>query len=248
MSITSAGTLGTNNDKTSSNLITLTPSTNSPIGTYMIVAVAKDNSSAGADGDNSEVTNVDDVQGNTYRKGVEFGNTQGGAGAGAVVAIWFSKLKNALPPGQAIRAFLSAAVTAKNMFGWKFNGTSSSFTLGFTKSSTLANDGQDPGLVTTTSGTSIEYLFVRAIAREGNSAVYTETTGHTSNEPSGTVGGGAASNIQGRLEWIIKTSVRDYSDPTWTAADAASALLMLREVIPITTSPKMEPRGYTRNW
>ena len=100
----------------------------------------------------------------------------------------------------------------------------------------LANDAADPGNMTDATGVSQEHLFVRGSSCESNVTTYTATAAYTgfggSTTTSTSNSGTAATSIGARGESKIETAgTSTVSDPTYTAADCASAIVGLDEVI-----------------
>jgi hypothetical protein len=220
------------NDKTAGSSIATSATVTAGRGVF--VAVAKDNASA-ADGENNEVTSVADTLSNTYTLAKQFTNSQGGANSGAHVALYYSKITTG--GSTTITAnFSSGTVTASAMI--LFEGQiASGATLSVAGSSTLANDGADPGSMSIAGLTSGEHLYVRAVALETpiDGTVGTPTSSYTvlgSAEATG--GGGAATNMAVWVEYRIFTGTGDTSDPTVASADCASVFVAFRETAPAT--------------
>jgi hypothetical protein len=227
----------TGSSKTSGTTVATTvgsPSTGvAAAGDVIIVIVAKDNVQT-TDGNTSEVTSVADTPGNTYTKLREFCNGQAGAGAGAVVSLWYSVLTAAINVGttDAITANLSSAVTAKAISASKctFGAGSTVSTAGVTAD--LADDAADPGSMSFgTSLGNVEHLFIRATALERPTGLtWTPTTNYTAaGFGAGTTGGSAVTNMESQGEMRVLTGTGDTSDPTATAVDCASVYVALNE-------------------
>lgn len=211
-----------------------------------MVVVAMDNLQT-TTGVSNNISSVRDSSGNTWKKANEETYGAGAAAAGATVGIFYSKIASALSSGS-VTAVFSSAVGSKAITGWKYSGTSGS-TLSLTRSTTTATAAADPPSMTVTSGSSLEYLFIRGIAKEGRrGSNFTKTTNWNSLASAATTGGAIASNMGVWGEWRILTGLTGTSDPTWQASDNADLLIMLRERNIPTTSAKMEPMFYTRAW
>lgn len=207
-------------------------------GVLMILAVANDNLSAGADGDNGDVTGVTDDAGNTYTKAIQFSNTQAGAAAGANVSIWYCVLANAITTSNSWTVAFAGSVTAKGYCVRAFNKGGST-SVGVEQSGTLANDASDPGSITLSSLTSrSEYLFIRASAYEANSSTVTldanYSVGGNLTSSAQTSGGGGATNMGIFMEYRINSSpgTSEATNPTVVSADCASAMTALYEYTP----------------
>jgi hypothetical protein len=224
-------------DKTSGSSQTSNPiTTTCAAGRIVYVSIAKDNV-ATVDGETSEVINVTDSVGNTYQKAKEFCNSQGSANAGATVALWWSNTKTALVDAvDTVTVTYSSAITAKG-----FVVTSQSIGAGngaeVEASTTLANDGADPGSMDLTVA-NISHSWMRVLAHERpTSDTFTKTAAYIGSDQTGTTGGGAASNMTVSREYDVFTGTSNPSDPAWNnAADEASILVAFKEVTLPTSS------------
>ena len=212
--------------------ISLTASSTITAGTYVLVAVGKNNSST-TDGDNSEVTGVTNGgAGNTFSKVAEFTNSEAAAAAGATISVWGLAVQTQINTGGLIIASLSVTSAATVMTGHKFDfGAGNTITRPGLQ--TLAADNvSNPGSMTISGLANNEYLFCRWIAKENEAATaMAATTGYTLFTNAQTVGGLGTSNIGVRGEFRVLTGTGDTSDPQNTIAlpDWASVYFALKE-------------------
>ena len=238
MAFASVGTLGTrantgNNQASSA----ITTSAAAEAGNLVVLLIAVDANSAGADGDDLAVASVSDsAGGNTWLKGAQFANTQGALAAGTSCSIWYSKLTNTIASGGTITATFTTAANSDEsaMSAWEF-------TVGGTVAiegtpGVLANDGAAQGSLNVTTA-NIECLRIRVVASESATATaLTKTAAFTSLFTQALSGGSgvAAQGIRG--EWLISTSTGQASAPTGGAGavDHASVYVAFKEVIVAT--------------
>jgi hypothetical protein len=228
MAFSSLGTFAAATHKTSSSSFSFTPSAALNAGQLGVLVIACDNLDAN-DGDFSVIAGVTDSAGNTWRKAAEFTNGQGGAGAGATVAIWYTVAAATLPTTGSITITFRAALTAKAVIGHRF-AKAPDTTVKLAAAVSRADDGVDPGPISLTGLASREYLFVRGIASESSATTsLTATSGWTAMDQAVTAGGGSATNMGARGELRIATATSVTSDPTLFSADHASVLVALYE-------------------
>jgi hypothetical protein len=235
VSIASVSSLGTGQSKTAGTSIVLSGVTYSA-GDIIVVVVAKDNASA-VDGNTNEFVSCEDNSGgiNVFTKAREFCNSQGGADGGAVVGVFWCKAAAGVGSGT-ITVNFSDTRTAKAISAWRFT-VGAGNTLQQVGQSDLANDGADPGSMSTSGLANVEHLHVRGIAAESSSTtVLTPTANFTALGGNQTTGGGAAANMAVRGEFRINTSAGETSDPGYTAADCASVLVAFAEITPASES------------
>lgn len=238
MAIASVGTLGSVQSKTANQAsLVLTTSATLEAANVGVILIAVDNNAA-VDGDEGAVTGVVDSAGNTWSKLGEFTNAQTGAQLGATISVWMVKATTQLTSGGTITASFNntASRDASAATAWEYT-VGANKTLGVEgTNATLANDAADPGSMNVTTA-NISCLRIRASAGENNNTTtnWTKTAAFTSNfDANGTTGGGAATNMQVRGEWLISTSTGQASDPTQASADWASIYIALKEVAVFT--------------
>lgn len=195
----------------------------------VILSIALDNTQT-TDGQTSEVSSIDDPRSNTWTKLGEYCNGQGGAASGATVSVWKTKATTAYQQNDAITVNFANTITAKaGRFQCFTVGSGNDIQLAGTLQ-TRADDGADPGSMSTSSLSSKEYLHFRASAREGTSTNGTASTNFTRIvSVAGTSGGGGASNMSAWAEYRINTTTGETSDPTVASADTASVFMALEE-------------------
>jgi hypothetical protein len=228
MAFSALGTFAAATHKASSSSFTFAPSAGLNAGELGVLIIACDNLDA-TDGDFGVVAGVTDSAGNTWQKAAEFTNGQGGAAAGATVAIWYTVAAATLPTTGSITITFRAALTAKAVIGHRF-AKAPNTTVKLAAAANRADDGVDPGPISLTGLDSREYLFIRGIASESSSTVsLTATSGWTGMGQAVTSGGGSATNIGAQGEQLIATATSVTSDPTLFNADHASVLVALYE-------------------
>jgi hypothetical protein len=205
-------------------------------GNVGVCVLATDETGTGTtDGDNNEHNTPTDAAGNTWIQAIEFANMQNNVAAtGANVSIWYTKASATLASGAAITFNFSANTTRKAVTCMEFTiGAGNSVTLA-AGANGLANDAADPGSMTDATGLSREHLFIRGTACEARVTTYTADTDYVAFTGQGAAStsdsGNAATSIGARGERRITTdSTSAASDPTYTAADCASAMMALDE-------------------
>lgn len=227
MAFTSKGTLGATNDKTAGTSIALTTITTSlSAGDLCVVVVGKDPAAANAGANTNEVTSVtDSVGGNTWTKAYEWENSTA-ANAGAVCAVYFSVLTNALPTGSVITANFSDSRTASAISAWGYSVASgSSVSVDGTPSGVSAANGLASATVSSLSN--VEHLALRALGGEGTSVSTGAGTGWTALSVSGTSGGSGASNIAVNGLWAIKSASTSITSAPTGSSSTLSAIILV---------------------
>jgi hypothetical protein len=228
MAFSSLGSFASTVDKVSRSSFSFPLGAPLNAGELGVLVIACDNLDPN-DGDFGVVTGVTDSAGNVWQKAGEFTNGQGGAGAGATVAIWYTVAAATLLVTDFITITFRAALTAKAVIGHRF-AKSPDTIVKLAATAGRADDGVDPGPVSLTGLASREYLFIRGIATESATTTsLTATSGWTAIIQAVTSGGGSATNIGARGEQLIATRTSVTSDPTLFAADHASVLVALYE-------------------
>jgi len=228
MAFSSLGTFASATHKTSASSFSFAPSAALNAGELGVLVIACDNLDA-TDGDFGVIAAVSDSAGNTWQKAAEFTNGQGGAAAGATVAIWYTVAAATLPTTGSITITFRAPLVAKAVVGHRF-AKAPDTTVRTAAAAGRADDGVDPGPISLAGLASRQYLFMRGIASESSSTTaLTATTGWTQIGQAVTTGGGSATNIAARGEYLIATATSVTSDPTLFIADHASALVALYE-------------------
>lgn len=206
------------------------------VGRVVTARVAKDNVQT-TDGDPSEVTSVTDTRGNTWVKAREFCNGQGGAAAGADVAIYYTVVTTQIEIGDTVTANFSSSITSKSI-GLDIFSIGAGSTVSVAGGADLANDAADPGSVAVGSLASGEYLWIRAVASESNAnTALTVTASHTVMKQGVANSGTSATSMGVRGEFIIATGTSDTSDPTLFSADHASTMVALLETAAAVGQP-----------
>lgn len=217
------GTFITATNKASSSSWAPTTSTTLEAGNLGIISLAFDNA-ATSDGNTSLVSSITDPAGNTWTRAREFTNSEGTAGAGVTVSLWYSKITTQLDLGSALTITLSSAVTAKAIKGTEFTmGTGS---ISIDGAGDLANDLSDVGALSVSGSSSIEHLCVRAVGAESATTTWTSTGTWFKINATASSGSTADTNIATGWEYkILSSSSSGTSDPTWYTADFASVLV-----------------------
>lgn len=170
-------TLGSNQEKVNDTSLTLAVTAAAEVGNVIVVLVAFNNVGT-VDGDNNAIASVTDAAGNTYTKAREFENAQGGAAAGAGIVVYFSKVSTQLNSGALITVTFNANNAAKAMSAWEFS-IGAGNVVSVQAGADLANDGADPASMDL-SVPNAEFLWVRAVAKEGVVGTYTKTVAYGS--------------------------------------------------------------------
>ena len=229
----SLGSFLSANDGTSAT--TWAPTTSAALnsGEVGVCVIAKDETGVGTtDGTgNAQYTSITDTASNTWVEQIEWCNMQTTAAAnGACVAIYTTTATANLASGQALTATFSAATARKAGVCWRFSRDGTvSLAAG---SGGLANDAADPGSLTDATTVEREHLFVRGTACESNTGTYIPDTDFAPFDLSGAVSnsGTAATSMEAAAEWLVANEATSAaSDPTWVAADCASAIVALDE-------------------
>jgi hypothetical protein len=184
----SIGTLGSTQSSTANQAsLVLTTTAACESANTCACAVAVDNNQT-TDGDEAAVT-ITDSASNSWIKAVEFTNGQGTAQTGATVHLGYTKAGTTIANGGTITATFTNSTSrdASAMTCWEFSNSLSNYTLSVPGTATLATDGADPGAITISSLSSLEYLWLHGLAAEGpNSDAYTWDTDYTQFSANGT--------------------------------------------------------------
>ena len=232
MALVAVGTWGTATSNTSQSVWSFSFANTLNKGNIGIIIIAQDNE-ATADGQNTDIRRVGDSKGNTYFLARQFTNGQGAANGGATVSVWWTLATNDLTASDTIEVVLNSARTAKAATGWKFT-IGGGNTLQVDDAVDLASDAVTAwGSLTSTPGTSVERIWLRATAQEWNvNTTWTVTAGFTK-ITAATGGGSTAAGMGAMGEFIIATATTQTSNPTGTIAascDLASCMVALSEV------------------
>lgn len=233
-------------DKTGSTTDTRTYFTTYSSGSFMVCIIACDNIGTTTDGDKGDITSVADDAGNTYTKAIQFTNVQGGAASGATVAVYYCELTTGVTSSNTLTVTYNGSPTATAAALFKVTKGGST-TIGVEGTSTLANDGADPGSMTISSLSNIEHLWFRVTAYESPvvAPTITSTWNNTFSPTAGqaTSGGGSASNMGIFCEHKVSTSTSETSDPTLSATDNASVLVAFYEYTPASIPRRIMNTG-----
>jgi len=219
-----------------------TATTNIAAGDLVVLVIADDNI-ATADGADNVVASISDTTANVYQRAASFTNGQGASQAGATVDIWYCNATVARNTGSVItttftNATLSDATGVTGRAFTKAGGFNAALE-GTNSPATLANDAADPGALDYTSA-NIECLRVRGIAAEvGNNTNLTATASWTAWANGNSATTGTTAEMCARAEHRILTATTASSNPTYVAADCASAYVAFKEV----AVPQAGPRG-----
>ena len=224
--------IATGQDKTTSTTLSTTSTIDALTDQIVIAVLATDNENT-ADGETSLHTSIT-ISGQGMTKLVEYTNTVGGAANdGATVSIWYLIPTADIVAGETVAATLNTDKDAKAITVYVLD-LGDGYDVTLDGKATLSNDGADPGSMSVTGGLDTQHLWIRGVAAEtANVAVMTPSAGWTSLTGIQTSGGADASNIAVRGEIKRGTGVSSgASDPTYAAADCASALVGLALTIP----------------
>lgn len=201
MAITSQGTIGSNQSKASGTTITITTSQAIPVNNVIVIIVASDNITTVSPVPN----NVTITSGtNTFTPRSVIVPPNSAAGTSSQVNIFTCTVTQQINNAATITCTFGTAIVAKAITGWRF-----STTVGLTYSSTSAYSStySTPAISVSlidTSNSGVAWMAIRGFAKETpNSTVYTPTASWTAFTGNGTTGGGVASNMSVRGEFII---------------------------------------------
>jgi hypothetical protein len=213
MTITSIGLRGSSITKVA-NAASRAQAVNADVaaGRLLVMIICVDNHES-TDGDLGAVTGItDDAGGNTWTKAREYQYSGGGAQAGEVISIWFSRLTNGLTSGQNVTAAFSNS-TSRDAAGialWEFSVGGG---IAVEASNAASRNGTPPSFDVTTAN--IECLRIRAIGRGSNNAPgLTPTTNWTEIIDAASSGGSSGTNNSLYAEFHISTGTGDASAPT----------------------------------
>lgn len=225
----------TNQSKTAGTSLTCTVGTANMTANSVTFMFWGGDNTASSDGNNGLLTSVTDSQSNTWVVDRCFTNAQTGAATGATTCIAHSKLTTTLVSGLDTITANFSSITAKGFVTKNYTITNGNIVQLVGTPQDVANDGADPGSLSTSGLASVEHLHVRAVALErATGGTWTASTNFTSATCNGTTGGGAASNMDACGEYRINTSTGETSDPTGTAVDCASTFMAFIETAPPT--------------
>ena len=228
MTITALGVMGTRSQGASTGTCVITCATaGASVGDLVVVVVARDNAST-TDGVTNEISACVDNAGNLYRKLGEYCNGQGGAGAGATVALWMTTATYAI----AITTGTITATIAGNppaaAGAYKYSTSPGYVAIPATSIANLATDGAALGSLSIVGIPWGNYLFLRGSAIEIDTLTGAASAGWTAFANT-SVSTGAMSAWG---EHRIATDNSATSAPTISGAgppDSASVMIALRE-------------------
>lgn len=200
------------------------------VGDILLCFTASDNINT-TDWDFSEVVSVTDQAGNLWRKVAEWTNGQGAAAGGVTVSVWLCKVRTALST-QTATVTWSGTVGDRCCRIWKFTvGAGNTLSPHTQPKVTVADGSTNPGSLTSETGASKEYLFVRAVGCELNStADLTLTSGYSA--ITGNRSRSNTSSVSHRGEFRILTATASTSAPTISSACDSSSVFIAFEEVP----------------
>jgi hypothetical protein len=229
MAITSVGTLGTQNDRSRQELH-LTVGSTCAVNDLVVIAVAKANTST-TDGATNEVQSVTDPTGaNLWKKAGEYCNGQGSAGAGIVVAIWYSLITATISSGQKIYVFFDPGFRDRSAAtAWRFTAGGDKAIAVVSPVQTAATDAGTAPSQSISGLSSKEYLFLRAEAAEETvvgtftvSSSFTKLTAAVESDSNGAA-------INGEFRILTGTSATSAPSGTSAGKDRASLFIAMHE-------------------
>ena len=224
--LASVGTAGTTGDITAGTSVNVT--TTAAIGDLVVVIVTKDNVGTTDSTTAGVFTTATDTAGNVWTKQAEARHSSGIAGDGTEIGI-FTSVLTATMTAATITVNFAASTTASAVTVWRFTCDSGSVvSVPATPQLEENAAGGDTGALTISSLTSLEYLFIRAVASEKQiqsiataTASYTKFTGAVADT------GSNPSSMNAMGEWRILTGTGDTSDPALTSTNPTNASLYL---------------------
>lgn len=236
MAFADGGSIGANGS-TANNQSTLTLAVTQQcnVGELVVLVIADDNIGTGADADGSEVSSVA-AGTNTFSKAKGWANNNAASQAGAAVQIWYSILTQQINNAANITiTFANATLSdATAVTGRKFTTSGGTISVGATNQ--LSDDAADPGSLDATTSNR-EALRIRGIAAEvGNNTNLTATASWTAWANGNSATTGTTGEMCARAEHRIVTGTGSASNPTYVAADCASAYVAFYEDFTLTPS------------
>jgi hypothetical protein len=229
----SIGTLGTGASSSSGTSYSFTTVTNTLASGDFGILVSSMNNTSSADGDNNENNSVSGGTG-TWTKLGEYGNCNGAAGSGVVVAVWLFEASATLSTGTTITVGFGAAHVNKTCSFWGF--TKAAGTTVAISSEPAPNPitsqvdaANDFGSSTFSGLNSLARLYFRGLAKRANSVTdITPSASFTGITPQRSGNVAAARLVRG--EFRINTSTGETSNPTQaTSGDTAGLFFALVE-------------------
>jgi hypothetical protein len=213
----------------SGSTIQLNPGADMVAGKLGIVTLHSDNLGT-ADGSSNDHSSLEDncSPPNTWTKVTEHTDTDGVAGDGSVVSVWYSVLKTTVGAGNTLTGTFASAITARGM-----TITEATLTDGAVN---VADIGVGQGSITAASATlpNREYLFFYAASSEGNDNSKTVTPNYTEQFDFRTGNTGDV-NISAYVQTRIQTTTTSGSvAPTnWATnlTNPISVIVAFREVL-----------------
>lgn len=211
---------GSSTEKVSDTSHSISPSATLTVGKIVFVEFVTDNivTTSGA---STNHTGVTDTDGHTWTKDFERTETEGAAGEGVTHSRWRTKVISEITTGNVITCNTSAAVTAKLIALWEVTvGSGNNVQIGGIVHG--AGIAQNPPGISLSGLSSIERMYVGAVAKEHTSLGWSEDADYTNlfaAEGVATSGGTTLSNVAVNIGTRIATLTGDTFDP----GDIASA-------------------------
>lgn len=236
MAFGNAGRLGVGQVKTAGS--SWSPTTNDDwlADQLAVVVLALDNADL-VDGETSLVTGVT-IGSKAFTKAKEYTNAESGAATGATCSIWYAVNDTGatIPLGTTVSITLASSVTAKVITAQQFTYDTSK-TIVVAGSATGESSAGGPSSLTVSGlSASDQVLGIRGIAQEtNNSTILTETAGPPAWSrfigTSQTGGGGGATNMGARAEFVATTGVTSLTSApdNGISVDTASAMVVFKE-------------------
>jgi len=198
-----------------------------PVGTFLVLLIAKDNANTTdvATTEVSSIVNTGSV--NTWSRIGGYCNGQGSASAGAVIDVWGCFCNDLLQSGWGVSISFTSGTPDSAITMWQFTPTPG-YIIVPSLTTPLATDGAAAASMLIAPPSIAPRLYVRAEACEDTVAAFTATTGWT--KFTDQASGGTGMVVGG--EWIIANAKNKTSTPTGTNAgkDRASVTFWLDEV------------------
>lgn len=224
---------GSNNNKSSGAVLSVSPNANIPAGAIVRAVVTTDNISTGGGVTADHV--VADFKGNLWTKIAERSNAAA-AGAGITASEWISQLAFPLNTTDSVVLGLRAAATAKAIGLYEYAMGAGNL-LRIVSSATSEQDATQAPTVTLNGLDSDAYAFIGSVHREeDNAGTYTMDADYNDRTKFGTTGGTGNTNVSNIVGDRLGTLTGDTFAPTnlSATADVVTILGCLQEIVPKT--------------
>lgn len=226
------GFRGSNNNKTSSAVIAVSPSQTIPIGAIVRAVCTSDNTATGGGVTNNHI--VCDNQGNIWTKIREQSNAAAAA-AGITHSEWVSQLTTALTTADSVALVLTAAAAAKAIGIYEYGVGAGNFFRIAGRNGSQQDATADPTVTLNTLASGAYALWGSVAREEDNATTYTMDADYNDRTKFGTTGSTGNTNVSCIVGDRLATLTGDTFNPSGMsiAADVTTILAALKEVVPV---------------